>query len=52
MMLNKNDAFSIWLIGPSAAGKTTISKLLYDKIQSNKNKDYIIIHNMMLQIYY
>jgi len=37
MMLNKNDAFSIWLIGPSAAGKTTISKLLYDKIQSNKN---------------
>ena len=37
MMLNKNDSFSIWLIGPSAAGKTTISKLLYNKIKSNKN---------------
>ncbi len=36
-MLNKNETFSIWLIGPSAAGKTTISKLLYNSIKSNKN---------------
>ena len=31
MTLNEKK-FSIWLIGPSAAGKTTISKLLYKKL--------------------
>ena len=31
MTLNEKK-FSIWLIGPSAAGKTTISKLLYEKL--------------------
>lgn len=25
--------FSIWIIGPSAAGKTTISKIVYEKIK-------------------
>ncbi len=29
--------FSIWLIGPSAAGKTTISKLLYDHLKKKNN---------------
>ena len=27
--------FSIWLIGPSAAGKTTVSKLLYEKLNKS-----------------
>jgi len=36
MILNKKN-FSIWLIGPSAAGKTTISKMLYNALQINKN---------------
>ncbi len=39
MIQNKN-SFSIWLIGPSAAGKTTISKLLYQEIE---NKVAVII---------
>ena len=34
MTLNKKK-FSIWIIGPSAAGKTTISKLLYEKLNEN-----------------
>ena len=32
-----NKDFSIWLIGPSAAGKTTISKLLYENLKKNSN---------------
>jgi len=34
MTLNKKK-FSIWLIGPSAAGKTTVSQLLYEKLKKN-----------------
>ena len=29
--------FSLWVIGPSASGKTTISKLIYSKISKNFN---------------
>ena len=37
-MIQKNkDNVSIWLIGPSAAGKTTVSKLLYDEIKEQMN---------------
>mgnify|MGYP006077406451 CR=1 FL=1 len=36
-MLDNKENFSIWLIGPSAAGKTTISKLLYESIKERKN---------------
>lgn len=36
-MTFNNENFSIWLIGPSAAGKTTISKLLYNQIKKNNN---------------
>jgi len=36
-MTQKNKTFSIWLIGPSASGKKTIGKLLYEKIKDNKN---------------
>ena len=36
MMLNNNN-FSIWLIGPSAAGKTTISNLLYEYLKKKNN---------------
>ena len=28
----KNKSFSIWLIGPTASGKSTVAKLIYDKI--------------------
>ena len=62
-MIQKNkDNVSIWLIGPSAAGKTTVSKLLYgdqvrnlyennlgyDKISRSKNtKRYINLVNWL-----
>ena len=36
-MTQDNKIFSIWLIGPSAAGKTTISKLLYQNIKKINN---------------
>ena len=36
-MTLKNKELSIWLIGPSAAGKTTISKLLYEEIKDKMN---------------
>jgi adenylylsulfate kinase-like enzyme len=36
MILNKNK-FSIWLIGPSGAGKTTISKILYENLKINRD---------------
>lgn len=36
-MTLENNIFSIWLIGPSASGKKTIGKLLYEKIKNNKN---------------
>ena len=41
MMFNKKN-FSIWLIGPSAAGKTTISKLLYENIKKINNLVLIV----------
>ncbi len=34
MMKNK-DAFSIWLIGPSASGKTTVSEKIYELLSAN-----------------
>tara|TARA_Y100000590_G_C15551276_1_gene951010 strand:- start:530 stop:1069 length:540 start_codon:yes stop_codon:yes gene_type:complete len=30
-----NETFSLWLIGPSASGKTTISKKIYEKLSNN-----------------
>ncbi len=35
----EHDCFSLWLIGPSASGKTTLSKFLYEKL----NKNYLNI---------
>ena len=32
-MMNKNKTFSLWLIGPSASGKTTVSKILHSKLE-------------------
>jgi adenylylsulfate kinase-like enzyme len=29
----KNKIFSIWLIGPTASGKTTVAKLIYEKLK-------------------
>ena len=40
IQINK-DNVSIWLIGPSAAGKTTVSKLLYPEIKEKMN--FVII---------
>ena len=34
-MKNNKKVFSLWLIGPSASGKTTISKRIYKKLSSN-----------------
>jgi adenylylsulfate kinase-like enzyme len=48
MIQNKNN-FSIWLIGPSAAGKTTISKLLHQEI---KNKITVIIDGDQVRTLY
>ena len=36
-MTRDNKTFSIWLIGPSAAGKTTVSRLLYENIKKINN---------------
>ena len=36
-MMRDNKIFSIWLIGPSAAGKTTVSKLLYENFKKINN---------------
>ena len=36
-MTQINKPFSIWLIGPSASGKTTISKILYPLLKKKFN---------------
>jgi adenylylsulfate kinase-like enzyme len=40
--IKKNPPFSLWLIGPSAAGKTTISKKIFS-ILSKKYKSLVIL---------
>ena len=40
-MTRDNKTFSIWLIGPSAAGKTTVSKLLYENIKGKQVFKYL-----------
>jgi len=40
--IKNNKIFSLWLIGPSAAGKTTISKKIYEKL-SIKYKSLILL---------
>ena len=34
----KNKIFSIWLIGPTASGKTTVAKLIYEKLKKDLPK--------------
>ena len=29
----KKKIFSIWIIGPTAAGKTTVSKIIFDRLK-------------------
>ena len=41
MMKNK-DAFSIWLIGPSASGKTTVSEKIYELLSAN-HKNIVLL---------
>tara|TARA_A100001011_G_C14008629_1_gene714566 strand:+ start:34 stop:552 length:519 start_codon:yes stop_codon:yes gene_type:complete len=31
--MSENKKFSIWLIGPAAAGKTTVSKVIFDRLK-------------------
>ena len=38
----KNEAFSIWLIGPSASGKTTVSQKIYELL-SPHHKNIILL---------
>ena len=40
--IKKNPPFSLWLIGPSAAGKTTISKKIFS-VLSKKYKSLVIL---------
>jgi adenylylsulfate kinase-like enzyme len=42
MTIKTLEPFTIWLIGPSASGKSTIAKELYDKIQNKVSKVIIL----------
>lgn len=42
MKIKKNTPFSLWLIGPSASGKTTISKKIFS-VLSEKYKSLVIL---------
>ena len=42
MIIKVKEPFTIWLIGPSASGKSTIAKELYKKIQSKVSKVIIL----------
>ena len=42
MTIKISKPFTIWLIGPSASGKSTIAKELYTKIQKEVSKLIII----------
>ena len=42
MTIKVKEPFTIWLIGPSASGKSTIAKELYNKIQSKVSKVIIL----------
>ena len=42
MTIKINEPFTIWLIGPSASGKSTIAKTLYEKIQKKVSKVIIL----------
>ncbi len=42
MIIKTPEPFTIWLIGPSASGKSTIAKELYNKIQSKVSKVIIL----------
>lgn len=42
MIIKAKEPFTIWLIGPSASGKSTIARELYNKIQSKVSKIIIL----------
>ena len=42
MTIKTPEPFTIWLIGPSASGKSTLAKELYNKIQSKVSKVIIL----------
>ena len=43
--------FSIWIIGPSAVGKTTISKIFYERIKIKKDKLILIDGDQIRNLY-
>ena len=42
MTIKTSEPFTIWIIGPSASGKSTIAKKLYSKIQNRVSKVIIL----------
>jgi adenylylsulfate kinase-like enzyme len=42
MTIKTSEPFTIWLIGPSASGKSTIAKQLYQKIEKDVSKIIIL----------
>ena len=49
-MIIKKKNFSIWLIGPSASGKTTVSKLLYERLKE-QNKLALLDGEQLRDLY-
>ncbi len=43
--------FSIWIIGPSAVGKTTVSKIFYNKLKLKNNKLILIDGDQIRNLY-
>ena len=43
--------YSIWIIGPSAVGKTTVSKIFYDKIKIKNDKLILIDGDKIRNLY-
>ena len=37
-----NQSFSLWLIGPSASGKTTVSEKLFNRLKKN-HKNLVLL---------
>ena len=43
--------FSVWIIGPSAVGKTTVSKIFYDQIKIKNDKLVLIDGDRIRNLY-
>ena len=43
--------FSVWIIGPSAVGKTTVSKIFYNKLKTKNDKLILIDGDQIRSLY-